>query len=102
MDKLYLDLTVGNIFCKSHIKKTSTKRLYLAKMKEKEKEKKYGNNNDIWWLGLECLGGMSPKFKEFSQEIAEQLEARTEISRSIWIAMNKMRSRLIMELTFYN
>ena len=33
-------------------------------MKEKEKDKKYGNNNDIWGLGLECLGGVSPRFKE--------------------------------------
>ena len=69
-------------------------------MKEKEKEKKCSNNNDTWALRLECLGGMSPRFEEFLQEIAEQLEARTEISKSMW--MNKMKSRLMMELTFYN
>ena len=96
----YFDLTVGNIFSKSYIKNTSTTRLYLAKFREKEKEKKYGNHKDIHGLGLECLGGMSPKFKELLQDIAEQLENRTEINRSIW--MNKMRSRLMMELMFYN
>ena len=41
-----------------------------------------------------------PKFKILLQDIGEQLETRTEISRSIW--MNKMRSRLMMELIFYN
>ena len=99
-NKTYFDLTVGNIFCDSYIKKTSTERLYLAKFKEKEKEKKYGNKVDIWGLGLECLGGMSPKFRILLQDVAEQLESRTEISRSIW--MSKMRSRLMLELIFYN
>ena len=40
------------------------------------------------------------KFKELLQDIAEQLENQTEINRLIW--MNKMRSRLMMELMFYN
>ena len=99
-NKTYFDLTVGNIFSGSYIKHTSKSRLYLAKFKEKEKEKKYGNKDDIWGLGLECLGGMSPKFKELLQDIAEQLENKTEINRSIW--MNKIRSRLMMELMYYN
>ena len=99
-NKTYFDLTVGNIFCDSYIKKTSKEKLYLAKFKEKEKEKKYGNRNDIWGLGLECLGGMSPKLRILLQDVAEQLESKTEISRSIW--MSKMRSRLMMELIFYN
>ena len=38
--------------------------------------------------------------KFYYKIIAEQLKTRTEISRSIW--MNKMRSRLMMELIFYN
>ena len=37
---------------------------------------------------------------DFDFDIAEQLENRTEIDRSIW--MNKMRSRLMMELMYYN
>lgn len=41
------DLTVSAIFCGSYIKNTLTKRLYLAKFKEKEKENKYGNHKDI-------------------------------------------------------
>ena len=98
--KTYFDLTVGNIFSNSYIKKASMERLYLAKFKEKEKEKKYNNHKDIKGLGLECLGGVSPNFKELLQDIAEQLENRTEINRSIW--MNKMRSRLMMELMYYN
>ena len=98
--KTYFDLTVGNVFTSSYIKKASRERLYLAKFKEKEKEKKHNNHKDIKGLGLECLGGMSPNFKELLQDIAEQLENRTEINRLIW--MNKMRSRLMMELMHYN
>ena len=43
-------------------------RLYLTKFKEKEKEKKYNDHKDIKGLGLECLGGMSPNFKELFQD----------------------------------
>ena len=43
---------------------------------------------------------MSPNFKELLQDIAKQLENRTEISRSI--KMNKIRSRLMMELMYFN
>ena len=55
-NKTYFDLTVGNIFCDSYIKKASMERLYVAKFKEKEKEKKYNDHKDIKGLGLECLG----------------------------------------------
>ena len=43
---------------------------------------------------------MSPKLRMLLQDVAEQLESKTEISRSIW--MNKIRSRLMMELIYYN
>ena len=46
------------MFSHSYIKYTSRERLYLAKFKEKEKDKKYNNHKDIKGLGLECLGGM--------------------------------------------
>ena len=99
-DSRYFDLSIGNVFCKSYIRNTAMERLYLAKLKEKEKSKKYGDKDDIFGLGFECLGGMSPNLKGLLQEIAEQLEMRTETTRAIW--MNKMRSRIMMELIYHN
>ena len=97
---MYFDVTVGNVFAQSYIKHTANEKLWLAKEKEKEKKKKYDDRDDICGLGLECLGGMSPKFRLLLQCMAGQLEERTEINRSIW--MNRMRSRIMMELIFYN
>ena len=97
---MYFDVSVGNLFCKSHVKGASNNRLYLADKLEKFKDNKYGNRDDIQGLGLECMGGMSRKFVSLIQTIAEALEGRTEIARSIW--MHKIRSRIIMELMYQN
>ena len=51
-------------------------------------------------MGIECLGGMSKRFKGLLQTMAGALEDRTDISRSVW--MNIMRSKIMMEMMFYN
>ena len=65
-------------------------RLFLAKFKAKKE------NIIIIRILKECFDGMSPNLLD----IAERLENQTEINRSIW--MNIMKSRLMMELTYYN
>ena len=97
--KMYFDITVGNIFCDTYINGAARKRLYVAELRQKEKDKDY-NQDDINGLGLECLGGMSLRFKGILQTMAGALEERTDICRSIW--MNIMRSKIMMELMFFN
>ena len=97
---IYFDVTVGNIFCSTYVRRASGKRLYTADKLEKLKDDKYDNRDDIQGLGLECMGGMSRKFVSLLQTIAEAMENRTDIARSIW--MHKMRSNLIMELMYWN
>ena len=49
---------------------------------------------------MECLGAMSVGFKAILQRIAEAMEHRSEISRSIW--MNRLRARIVLELMKWN
>ena len=94
--KLYMDITIGNIFADTYVSKCAKKRLWLAEELESRKEEKYKNKDNIKGLGLEVLGGMSDNFKAIIQRIAENLELRTQIVQSIW--MNKIRSTIMMEL----
>ena len=98
--KLYIDVTVGNIFAESYVNECALKRLSLAEKLAKRKNEKYKNRDDIRGLGLECLGGMCKEFKAILQRIAEAMELRSGVARSIW--MNRIRSRLMIELMMQN
>ena len=98
--RMYFDVTVGNIFCKTYVHGAANQRLCVANKKEYLKDKDNKFREDCNGLGMECLGGMTNRFKGLLQTLAGALETRTDISRSIW--MNIMRSKIMMELMFYN
>ena len=78
----------------------ANQRLYVANKKEHLKDQENDFKEDCKGLGMRCLGGMTKRFKGLLQTMAEALEMRTDISRSVW--MNIMRSRIMMELMFFN
>ena len=98
--RLYVDLTVANIFCKSNLRDGCKKRALVAENYAVAKHNNYRNKDDIIGLGLEVLGGMSKNLKSLFGVIAEKLEARTDIARSVWI--NRIRSQFNGHLMLQN
>ena len=93
---MYFDVTVGNIFEASYINYTSKTRAWLLGKKEEEKSKKYGNTPNVKGLALEVTGGMSDNLNEVLQVLAEKLEDKTNIAKSI--QMNRLRSSILSHM----
>ena len=93
---MYFDLSVGNIFDSSYINSTSKTRAWLLCKKEREKSKKYGDAPNVQGLALEVTGGMSGNLNKVLQVLAERLENKTNIVKSI--QMNRLRSNLLAHM----
>ena len=87
----YIDITIGNIFARSHLH-LAQKRIRLASDLEAKKQEKYNNSKDIYGLGYEVLGGMSKNFQALLHAIAHARAARSGIKWTIW--MNRLRAQL--------
>ena len=96
---LYLDISVANIFAKSHLA-VAQKRLGVARQVERRKFDKYGHRADIKGLGYEVLGGMSPNFKLILSEVSTQLENRSCVPREHW--MHRLRAQMNARLMLCN
>ena len=55
---------------------------------------------DIWGIGIESYGGMSSNGKKLLHTLAERIEKKKNISKSILI--NRMRSQIIAILNKWN
>jgi hypothetical protein len=96
---IWLDLTVGNNFMKSHMK-MAVKGIGAVATGLQERKRNIYKEKDILGLGLEIFGGQSDGLKTILHKIAKGLSDLSSVSQSEWL--HRIRAKLVGYLMYEN